>query len=176
MVRTRSSVQVRLSALYKSHRQAVFEETACLFFCLKIPRSDCLATGHAPGGDMRTKSAAGTDLLPAPEAGVFLSVYQWKMFTATEHRRLRLLRIAEIRIYSTKYRETHITNYYIHPTIKQHPVPANSEIQGAVKLCSAVNGLCVAVLERLKQIAELIGSAPVRFFEGVNIAVCRFHL
>ena len=62
------------------------------------------------------------------------------------------------------------------PYKKQHPVPANSVIQGAVKLCSAFVGLCVAVLKRLKQIAELIGGTSVCFLESVNIAVSRFHL
>ena len=57
---------------------------------------------------------------------------------------------------------------------KQHPVSANSEIQGAVKLCSAFVGLGVVVLERLKQIAELICDTPVRFFESVNIAIQHF--
>ena len=35
LVRTRSSVQVRLSALKKPHKQAVFEEAACYFFVIK---------------------------------------------------------------------------------------------------------------------------------------------
>ena len=35
LVRTRSSVQVRLSALKKPHKQAVFGETACSFFVTK---------------------------------------------------------------------------------------------------------------------------------------------